>query len=158
MHHKSHPSIRPQKTGAAHQRTLLSAWGPWLLIAGLVGAYAFTARTAPVFETWGTDVPSALAEAKNRDCKVLIAFSMPGCAPCVIMERRILSTSRIAKRLEGFVPLYIDVTKQPEVAERFGAFGTPTYAIVDPQGKLLNRSVGYQPVEQFEQFLSAVDR
>ncbi len=48
-----------------------------------------------------------------------------------------------------FVPVKIDVRKNPKPMDRFGALWTPTIILLDPQGTERYRFEGYLPVELF---------
>lgn len=57
---------------------------------------------------------------------------------------------RVAKFLsENFLPVKIDVRKQPALMERFGAQWTPTLIFLDPGGTERYRFEGYLPTEDF---------
>ena len=50
---------------------------------------------------------------------------------------------------ENFVPVRVDVRKDPKPMERFGALWTPTMIILDPSGTERYRFEGYLPVNDF---------
>lgn len=50
---------------------------------------------------------------------------------------------------ENFVPVRVDVRKNPAPMERFGAFWTPIVVILDPSGTERYRFEGYLPVNDF---------
>ena len=131
-----------------------SRWALRLLLVGLGVLYLFSNRPAPLLEGWKSDFGEALSEAAASNRHVLIAFSMPGCPPCVAMERTVLGTRAVRAALSDFVPARVDITGQPELANRFGVFATPTYAIVDFTGRLLAKSEGQQSIDEFLRFLS----
>jgi hypothetical protein len=58
--------------------------------------------------------------------------------------------SRVADFINAqFVPVKIDVRKNPKAMDRFGALWTPTIAVLDPEGTERYRFEGYLPVEDY---------
>ena len=128
-------------------------WGTVILILAVVGLYILTTRPAPPPEGWGTDFQVAIEEAESTDRKVLAAFHMPGCPPCTVMNRTVLNQAAVRQALGDYVPVQVDTTVHPELAARWGAYAAPTYAVIDPNGRLLAKCEGLQTVEQFVTFL-----
>jgi thioredoxin-related protein len=128
-------------------------WGPTLLIAGALTLYFVMTRAVPLPEDWGHDYQAALAQAAASGRKVILAFDMRGCPPCTAMNRSVLTSPEVKSALRGYVPVGVDIDRAPELAARFEVYATPTYAIIDVQGRLLARREGYQPVESFVSFL-----
>lgn len=132
--------------------------GPLLLLALVLVIYFVLNRPAGPPAGWGADFPAAMAEAARTDKKVVLAFYMKECPACVAMDRSVLGASAVRQVLEEFIPVRVDVDQERELANRFQVFGTPSFAILDSSGRLLNRCEGYQPVEIFLGFLKqAVD-
>ena len=131
-----------------------------MFVAGLATLYFITIRPGSIPEGWGTDYQAARAEAartagsKSDGRKVLIAFYMAGCPPCAAMDRLVLSTAAVRSALEAFVPVRVDVDQDRELANHFEVFGTPTFAVVDADGRILAKCEGYQPVAAFIKFLA----
>lgn len=110
---------------------------------------------ASTAEGWEVDYDKALAAAQASNKRLLVEFTLPRCPPCLFMDRAVLGTKAVKSALEGFIPVRIDAETQPEVAHRFQVSGTPTFAIVDPDGTVLAKREGYQSVEEFVAFLGA---
>ena len=130
-----------------------SRWGSVVLILAVVGLYILATRPAPPPEGWGTDFQAAILEAESTHRKVLVAFHMPGCPPCTVMNRTVLNREAVRHALGDYVPVQVDTTVHPELAARWGAYATPTYAVIDPDGRLVAKCEGPQSVEQFVRFL-----
>ena len=65
----------------------------------------------------------------------LLVFTSPTCAPCKLQQMPIVNRlmQRWADRLELRI---IDVTRQPDVAARFGVWSLPTTIVLDPAGNV----------------------
>ncbi|MBI4719343.1 MAG: thioredoxin family protein [Planctomycetes bacterium] len=131
-------------------------WVPALLVVGVMGLYALAMRPAPPPEGWDTDFERAAAEASSTGRNMLLAFHMPGCPPCLVMERKVLSTDEVARAAADLVRVRVDATRQPAVAMRYNIQSTPTFVIADAQGAPLARTEGAMSVEAFVRFLKAV--
>jgi thioredoxin-related protein len=129
--------------------------GLFVLIAGL---YWIVGRPVQPPAGWGADVAVAMNKARAEGRRLLIAFHQPGCPPCAAMDRDVLGDSDVQKAIAPFVPVRVDVQKDSELANQLGVFGTPTYAVVDPDGTMVTRTEGFQPVEAFVRFLERAAR
>ena len=129
---------------------------PWTLVAVLVcvvAVYTVTARSPGIPEGWETDYDAALAVAIAEDRNVVAAFHMRGCPPCAVMDRLVLGSAAVRDALAGFVPVRVDIDQRPDLAARLGVFATPTYAVLDADGRLISKCEGYQSKKAFAAFL-----
>lgn len=105
---------------------------------------------------WLTDYDAALAQARADGKPVVIDFFATWCGPCKMMERDTFTDANVQKRVADFVPLKIDVDRQPEIAQRYGIEGLPTTMVVDAEGKPVTTAVGYLDPERFLKVLNGV--
>ena len=152
--HSEPPMDRELRQPSATSTARSFQWGPALLIVCVLAFYYVMTRPPPIPEGWGTDFDAAMAEAAATDKRLVVAFSMHGCAPCVAMDRSVLPDKRVREALEAFIPVRVEIDSQMDVAARFGIFGAPTYAVIDAAGSVLAGCEGYQPVDQFIKFLA----
>lgn len=103
--------------------------------------------------TWGTSLPTALAEAKTRQTRVVVDFYADWCVWCKRMDRDTLSDARVKARLRDFVLLRIDTDRQQDVAERFSINGLPTTVILNAQGETVARQDGYMQPDEYLKLL-----
>ncbi len=131
--------------------------GSWLIvIIGLglvVGAYLYNMRTAPAAFAWRDDFDAALAEAKQEGVPVLLEFHTAGCSACRWMDRNVFSESRVAKELNGWVPVHIDGERQLKLSNRYEIEGYPTVLALTPEGDVIARRAGTMPADEFVHFL-----
>ena len=126
-----------------------SRLGPLLLVAGAVALFSILNRPTDGLEGWSTDFEAARQEAALTNRPLLVAFSMYQCGPCAAMDTTVLPSESVQAALKDFVPVYLDVDKNMDIARTFGVFSTPTYTVVDGQGQVMARSSGYQSAEEF---------
>src|SRR5205823_4309134 len=95
---------------------------------------------------WKTDFAAAQAEAKKLNRPMVVHFGAKWCPPCKKMEREVLDTSQVLKLLDaGFVAVKVDVDANDGLRKKYGVSGLPTDIILDPAGKVLVKTEGYQP-------------
>jgi len=106
--------------------------------------------------SWGTDLPTALNQARSEKKMVLLDFTGSDWCPwCIKFDHEVLSTSRFAAYARTkLVLVKVDFprrTPQPEalkqanqqLAKRFSVDGYPTYVLLNFGGKELGRQAGY---------------
>ena len=98
-------------------------------------AAAATESTRVDWRSWG---PAAFDEAAATDTPILLSLSATWCGECHEMDARTYSEPRIAANItDSFVPIRVDVDRNPRVRERYNMGGFPTTAFLTPTGKLL---------------------
>jgi len=128
-------------------------WWLALAVAAVFVAYRLSSPPAASMPDWNSNYDESLRQAKREQKKLLIAFHMRGCPPCTAMERNVLSASKVKESLREFVLARVDAAEDSSLANRLGVIGTPAYAVVDTDGNLIARADGYQPADEFIQFL-----
>jgi thiol:disulfide interchange protein len=98
---------------------------------------------------WLSDYDAALKDAQSGNKLVVIDFFATWCGPCRMMERDTFPDEKIQQRLAGFVPLKVDVDKQPKLAAQYGITGMPTTLVVDATGKPIAGALGYLEVADY---------
>lgn len=150
------PEAHPPGERASGQLRVHPLWPLVAALAVIITVHLWVARPLPPLEGWGTDYEAALAEAAATDRKVVVAFHSDTCPPCTLMERTVLNTSAVREALADYVPVRLDIARDIKVAQRFGVWATPTYAVLDAQGGLVAGFEGALTVEDFVRFLKRV--
>ena len=72
-----------------------------------------------------------------------------------MLEDEVLDTSKFKNYAASKLILCrIDVDAQPEVSQQFGITAMPTQMVLDPQGNVINKLVGYGGPDMFYTFLN----
>src|SRR5271166_468152 len=84
------------------------------LLAGETSPYLLQHAHNPVhWRAWG---PEALAEAKRRDCPILLSIGYAACHWCHVMAHESFENEDIAKRMnELFVNVKVDREERPDI-------------------------------------------
>jgi protein disulfide-isomerase len=107
-------------------------------------------------DSWSTDYPKALEQAKKEKKVVLLDFNgSDWCPPCVALKKQVFETEEF-KKFAGEKLVLVDVDfprrkKQPKdlaaanekLSEQFKVESFPTILLVDATGKVLLREEGY---------------
>lgn len=93
---------------------------------------------------WHTDLDSALQEAKSANKTVFIDFYAIGCSSCQRLDEQTLSDPQVKKKLnQSYVPVKIDIDKNPELVSQFKIYGVPTIVFLNSSGPEIKRHEGY---------------
>lgn len=92
---------------------------------------------------WMTDLSKAEALAKQTGKNVFVDFFATWCGPCKMLEAEVLDSSKFKAESSQLVLCRIDVDQQPSIATEYSVDAMPTQLIVDPQGNILAKMVGY---------------
>lgn len=116
--------------------------------------YKRTGQAAPPSPiAWHADLDTALAEARRSGRPVLVDFAADWCPPCITMKHDVWPRREVAAAVrDGYVPLLIDVDRQPGVASRYEVVGIPTVLVLDADGEILRRT-SYRSAAGMKRFL-----
>ena len=105
-------------------------------------------------DRWFTDLDEAKAAAAKSGKRIFVDFMATWCGPCKMLDAQVLQTDRfkaIAKK--SFVLLRIDVDIQKSVAATYGIDAMPTQMVLDKNGQVIAKTVGYGSPDSFYAFL-----
>ncbi len=110
-------------------------------------------ETRVEWREWG---PAAFAEAAEAEQPLLLSLSATWCAGCHEMDVETYAEPRIAANVnDDFVPVRIDVDRQPRVRERYNMGGFPSTVFATPSGAVIS-GAGYLGPEGMRQVLDSV--
>src|SRR5262249_16197635 len=108
------------------------------------------------------DAPTFLRDAVERaraaSKPMLVDFWAPWCAPCLRLKRETLESDRLAPVLKEFEVVVVDLDQAPALGGFYGVSSVPCVILVDAQGTVLARVLGYAPPSEFERQLRKVLR
>ncbi|AGB36203.1 DUF255 domain-containing protein [Natronococcus occultus] len=102
---------------------------------------------------WGQD---AFDEAASEDVPILCALTATWCDHCHEMDAETYAEPRIAAHInDGFVPVRVDVDRNPRVRDRYNMGGFPSTVFLAPDGTVLT-GAGYLGPDGMRQVLDSV--
>lgn len=119
-------------------------------------ALGLTSTHAAADVLWKTSLTQAIAAASQQNKQVLLYFSgSDWCAPCVKMDREVLSRKQFAGfASKNLILVKLDFPRRKELppeekaqnerlAKKYAIQGFPTFVLVDASGKEVRRLEGY---------------
>ena len=111
---------------------------------------------------WSNNLDAAFTIASNSNKLIMIDFMAEWCPPCKEMDKKTFSNPNIIKKSNEFVPVRIDIDKQPKVAEdyngnarKYGGIGIPNI-FLDKEKKIIRHIVGFHDVNQLMGIMDSV--
>lgn len=92
---------------------------------------------------WFTNLDEAKRVAAATNRKIFVDFFAEWCGPCKRLEADCFGTAEFKALSKKLVFLRIDVDKQPGVSQTYHIEAMPTQMIVNPDGSVVNKTVGY---------------
>ena len=97
-----------------------------------------------------TDVDGAFNDSHSQNKTLAIIFDQDSCVYCDMLKDNVLSDKDIQKELnENFIVLLVDINKNPDIAQKYNVYGTPTIQFLDSNGNEVNKIEGYVESDEF---------
>ena len=104
-----------------------------------------------------TDFDGALSEAQIQNKSISLIFDQDSCVYCEIFKDDVLSNRDIQKELnEKCVVVLVDINKNPDIAEKYDVYGTPTVQFLDSNGGEITKIEGYVDSNEFSKALKEI--
>lgn len=129
-----------------------------VLLALLLVVYAWTSRPKDPPPGWGDDFATAIEAAGAGNKLVVIDFYQRGCGPCMHMEQDVLPDAKVTEALDGYVPIRLNALENREVSLRYRIAETPTFVVIDADGRMVDRASGTYTPTEFAAFLTDARR
>lgn len=119
-----------------------------VVTATLLGWTADRVRGEGAFFTGTFD--EALAEAKARDRVVMVDFYTTWCGPCKLLDRYTWPDTEVQAWLKkNTVAMKVDADRNRPLAARYRIRSYPTMVFIAPDGREIDRTVGFQQPRPF---------
>lgn len=86
---------------------------------------------------WRDDLTAAQRDASAANKPVLLYFTASWCGPCQRMRREVWTEQRVAEAMNAYVPVRIDIDRQPALARQYNVQSIPTMAELDSEGAVV---------------------
>ena len=146
----------PQPTPPKHESyRLVSAFV--FLAAGILvlGVMSWFRTAGPDLVPWRQDFDAAKAEAAQAGKPLFLDFTAEWCGPCQDLKRTTWSDHRVADAISStYIPVRIDVDRQPGLTRQYHVEGYPTLIVLDEQGRVARAHVGWVGPDDFLAWLN----
>jgi protein disulfide-isomerase len=106
---------------------------------------------------WITDVSQARQLAQQHQRPVLLHFWSESCPPCRELEQRVFNQPELIRSLTAnYIPVKINVTQQPRLADFYKIERIPTDVLVLPTGKEIFRTTSPSSANDYVAMLDQV--
>ena len=100
----------------------------------------------------------ALEEAKTDNKIVILFLTQAGCPSCEYMKKKVFTNSEVEKKLSSeFIVVELDIHTD-KIPAKFEFIGTPTFYMVNKNGKKLDFFYGGLKVKSFLKRLQEVSK
>lgn len=97
-----------------------------------------------------TDIDGAFNASQNENKTLAIIFDQGSCVYCDILKENVLSDNDVQKVLnENFIVLMVDINKNPDIAQKYNVYGTPTIQFLDSNGNDVDKIEGCPEKDDF---------
>jgi thiol-disulfide isomerase/thioredoxin/YHS domain-containing protein len=131
---------------ATWSRTVLQSFSAFIIT--FLG-FAFPANAVDQVP-WVADLATAQRIAASRNQLVLLHFTADSCPPCRRIEENVFSDAIFGRSIaEAFVPVKVNVTLNPTLAEQYRIKAWPTDIMLAPDGREIHRMISQQDKNQY---------
>jgi len=100
------------------------------------------------------DLARALAEAKLLGKLVFVDFVTTWCGPCKEMDQLVYTAADVVAAASGVIAVKLDGDVERALVKRYDVQAYPTLLLLDADGDVLKRAVGYTSVAETVKFLT----
>ncbi|MFT3921603.1 MAG: DUF255 domain-containing protein [Myxococcales bacterium] len=149
-------TVRPPARPAAPRS---SRWLTWLLLGWLAACVRAPVIPQPPHGSppriaWRPFGPEALEEARREHKLILLSVQAGFCHWCHVMNATTYQDPRVAAAVSrGFVAMRVDQDENPELRQRYLAWGWPATAILTSEAQAIVTLRGHQSAPSFARLL-----
>lgn len=103
---------------------------------------------------WLTSLDEGLKQASQQGKPLVVDFFATWCGPCKMLDEQTWPDQAVAKALEPYVAVRVDIDKERSLAEQYRIEGVPTIIFMDSAGKERRRQVGFLPPDEMAPLLT----
>lgn len=131
-------------------KPLRPVWGIFLILCAVVAVATIAKALRPKeIIPWRTDFAAATEESRRAGKPVFAYFTAVWCGPCQTLTHTTWADKGVDEALRTYVPVKIDIDRNPHLAEKYGVRAIPAFAVLGADGDAVRQTDGALPPEQF---------
>ncbi len=103
--------------------------------------------------TFAKDLEEALTTARTEQKRVVVDFVTTWCGPCRVMDQLVYTAKPVVEKADEFIFVKLDGDEQKELKDKYQVEAFPTLILLDSNGEVVRKAVGYQSVKKMLDFL-----
>jgi thioredoxin-like negative regulator of GroEL len=124
----------------------------FIRILFLLACLTLTSR-AEIPADWSTNT-NAISGKSGSKQPVLVFFTASWCQPCKLMTRLTLTNNFVKQVVTNLTHIAVDIDDHPDLAQKYGIDGVPTFVLLSDNGTEVRRTSGFQPASDFLRWLT----
>jgi thioredoxin-like negative regulator of GroEL len=131
----------------------------WFVAAVLCGVMLIVGisrmNDAPEIVPWRTDFLAARNESASSNKPIFAYFTASWCGPCQSLKHTTWADANVAKALQAYVPVEIDIDTHQDLAARYAPEAVPTFVVLDRDGAATKTESGVLSPDEFISWLDS---
>jgi len=116
---------------------------PAIIVLSAPAKPAPKAKAPPPAIAWRSSFATALQEARRLNKPIMVDLWATWCSPCRAMDERTYPQTAVVRESRKWVPVKVDIDKQPEIAARYGLKMPPMVVFLRADGTVISKLTDY---------------
>jgi thiol:disulfide interchange protein len=130
-------------------------WFIALVFGGVLAVVVISKWMTPAeVVPWRDNFAAAQSEARAANKPILLYFTAQWCEPCQFMRRNVWTNTLVAEALKGYIPVRVDIDRDPATGIAFHVGPIPTFLILDRSGQVARIYEGGMESQEFINWIS----
>ena len=139
-HHDTSASEVPEDVSSARRKQWLPLFVLFLAFVGIVTLVFLTQKKETI--DWIEDYQAGIKLSEQQNKPILLVFHNQNVSFCWAMEQHVYNHPDAIKYVEAnFIPILIDIDKQPEIIKKYNVSYYPTFYVKYPDSNELSAPI-----------------
>lgn len=125
----------------------------FLILTGVAGVKCVAGEPVKALSLEIHSYEDAIELAKGSDSYIYVLFVGDRCSWCD-RQKTVMIDPKVVDGLKSFVVVYVNVSKEKDLAKKHGIRMVPTHLIIDEDGDPIKKFAGYQTADDLLRWLN----